>query len=793
MTRPFFLLLWMSALCQQPLPAQGATPPQATPPQSGIDRPIVVVPATSDEVTTKVSLRGLEEAPQSTDIEAGLLSSAQRPSLLVHPSVTVLSASAVPGKPGEFLTELRIQGLVAFGESSTPLLSKGRQIDSLRFSRPGLVAKPVGDEPFSVREGSDLLVVLENPSAFEYKSVRARLRFDSKDVCTFDAETFGGAPRASGSAHPPCDVYANWTAFDIPKYAQVTLRANPARDWFRDAATGFFRSSKQKGSLTLRFQAAANSPIHEQNLPLEVQFEPGNWSLLRSLSKVAALLLVGAGISLLLRVSVPNIKRRRQLRDQLREAAKQTASISNEVDSNLRVLLRVERIALDEIRVAVWSFGPGYADYARRVEQGLPTLNRRIDAVRRLDAALIRSRLLEEQGVAPTRLGQIDSLVAAISATLMQDQLSDEDWVSVSQRLETVQKALREPTQTEKEAFEAMLAARWKSLSEHFGVEDNGALKVPKQLHGMEASFPDSSLLPRKGEDGSKWVQSVGPVRADLQLSALELVWEYQFLAPTDEADSAWTGAKKSLNHLLATPTIDNLREAKSILRQLAEGVTEDDIVTALQEGNATIVMDPAIPRPNQKIRFFVRFRVVHLNTSAARELVDCRWDFLDMHLAGYQKAARRLRDVPRLFSRQQQVQRALESERLKGTSLSEHGWYVHHYFEKDVAQSEISISFYDSEGKLLDLGLPKDADAGHWSRLTEPLEPSRRPTDKWGRAWLELFQLAAALFVPLATLASTTLSGGSSGRWWELIAIGFGSDTIKSILVGRQDSVTST
>ncbi len=108
--------------------------------------------------------------------------------------------------------------------------------------------------------------------------------------------------------------------------------------------------------------------------------------------------------------------------------------------------------------------GPGYADYARRVEQGLPTLTRRIDAVRRLDAVLIRKRLLEEQGASPTRLGQIDGLVSAISATLMQDQLSEEDWVSVNQRLETTQKTLREPTQTEKEAFEAMITARWKSL-----------------------------------------------------------------------------------------------------------------------------------------------------------------------------------------------------------------------------------------------------------------------------------------------------------------------------------------
>ena len=136
------------------------------------------------------------------------------------------------------------------------------------------------------------------------------------------------------------------------------------------------------------------------------------------------------------------------------------------MDSNLRVLLWVDEVlALDEIRVAVWSFGPRLCGYARRVEQGLPTLTRRIDAVRRLDAVLIRKRLLEEQGASPTPdSNRSTAWTAAISATLMQDQLSEEDWVSVNQRLETTQKTLREPTQTEKEAFEAMITARWKSL-----------------------------------------------------------------------------------------------------------------------------------------------------------------------------------------------------------------------------------------------------------------------------------------------------------------------------------------
>lgn len=303
------------------------------PPQTGIDQPIIVLPATSDEVVVKVLLRGLDAQPAESDITAGLLTSTQQPNLLLRPSVTLVNAVPAPGKAGDFLCELKIAGLIVFGDSSVPLLYKGRQVESLRFSKPGLIAKPAGDGGFVAREGSKLPLVLENPSAFEYKFVRARLRFVNEDVCGFNAEKFSASSRSnkSNNAGKECDAYENWTAFDFPKYAQVTLWADPASAWFLDLQTGLARSGKQKGWLTLRFQGTADGPIHEQNLPVEMQIEPGSGSLFRSLLWVAFLLLVGAGLSLLLRVSVPNIKRRRQLKDQLNEAATATGGSSSQL------------------------------------------------------------------------------------------------------------------------------------------------------------------------------------------------------------------------------------------------------------------------------------------------------------------------------------------------------------------------------------------------------------------------------------------------------------------------------
>lgn len=57
----------------------------------------------------------------------------------------------------------------------------------------------------------------------------------------------------------------------------------------------------------------------------------------------------------------------------------------------------------------------------------------------------------------------------------------------------------------------------------------------------------------------------------------------------------------------------------------------------------------------------------------------------------------------------------------------------------------------------------------------------------------MAMLQVGAALLVPLAALASQTVSDANAATWCQLVVIGFASDTIKSILVGRQDQAANT
>ena len=164
--------------------------------------------------------------------------------------------------------------------------------------------------------------------------------------------------------------------------------------------SGLARSAARKGTITLRF-FDGDAVAAEQNLPIDVQFEPTTRNLWSSILWIAFLLLCGAVLFLALRVSIPNYRLKKQLKAHLNEARTATATISDQVDSQLRVLVRVERLVLEQRRREGWVLLPGFDELARRIEAGLVTLNRKIGFVQRLDTITCRREALADGPVAP--------------------------------------------------------------------------------------------------------------------------------------------------------------------------------------------------------------------------------------------------------------------------------------------------------------------------------------------------------------------------------------------------------
>jgi hypothetical protein len=764
------------------------------------DHPPLLVSACQDDVEGNFVLLNWGEEPQKEDLKSGNLANTQYPDLKVRPSVELTEKNPATGQRGNYEVKLKIGGIIPFGESSASLFYKDKPAGTLRFFKPGLIPRFPAEGGIVVRQNDRLLLILENPSEYEYRNVRARLRFENADVCSFGVEqiTAEGKPERAklwlgekfldrlsdwfarnrpsslSVSKGECADSTRWTEFHIPRYAQVSLRSDTQAKWFEDPQTGFAKSGKHKGWLTLRFQGKDKDNkdiVFEQNVPLEFQFEPSSMRLFWSILYVFLFLFIGASFSLGLRIWVPNLKRKRQIKDQITEAAKETKVISNEVSSMLRVKLGVKRLNLDELARVSWPAFPAYSDFAQRAEQGLIELKRRIEMTQRLDVALGRKKLLVEQGVAPTRLEQIEKALADATEALMRGQLVESDWVFISQALEYADKNLREPAKQEKEAFEGMLVQRWETIQAHFDKEGKG-LKIPPVLEGMEACLPPDSILPKEG-DGTKWVKSIGSTRADLQLSALEQLRELEFLAPTSGLGKVSQSEKEEICRLLAAPTIENLKQVRLFLRQFAKGIFEEDIREALRRGDAEVTADPIPLGPNEKCRFAAHFHREDLNSAAARELVTCEWRFFDETSKGY-------------FARQWARKKTRDPE------MTERGWQVCHYFASGVKKAKVSVNFYGSNGEAILLHTAH-GNARNWPDLyIEPTESKREKKDhkrdKHSRNMLEFMQFAAALLVPLAPLAVTTATQGTAGDWWTLLGIGFGSDTIKNILVGMQD-----
>jgi hypothetical protein len=492
--------------------------------------------------------------------------------------------------------------------------------------------------------------------------------------------------------------------------------------------------------------------VHEQTVPLEVQFEPGGSSVFRNLLRIAWLLLLGALLALALRVMIPNYRRKKLLKEQIGDTAKATRSISDQVDSMLRVLLRVERLGLERLRHTSWISGPQFPELAGRVEQGLAVLRRKIGLTRRLDAALAQLTLRAEQELPPTRLLAAEAQLDMACSALMRDQLGEHDWVLIEQRLDGGEKLLAGITPEDKDAFKAQLMLRWKAVREFFGVEGR-KLKVPANLTGCEAAFPPAEALPKETDtDGSEWIETIGLARADLQISALEILREAVFVATAGFAGERGQRAKQRLTELCTSPSAEDLAAARLLLREMAEGFETADII------QADIEMDPQSLQTEEKAHLAVRFRNPAMNTASARRSIRCLWSF--------------------------------STKRAKATESSvstEYGWQIYRYFPADTAECNVSVRFYH-DGEPIKVSDAETAAPLEYSKPVPLRQPPRRRSSHVRRVAAEALPLLATLLIPIAALAVTQSDQGTTGRWWELIGVGFASETIRGILEGKSE-----
>lgn len=150
-----------------------------------------------------------------------------------------------------------------------------------------------------------------------------------------------GPDKHCGPVEGSCDDVRKWAKVTLQPKEQSVIEVSPPAGWFANPGPAFlsrlgtFRTRVEDASLWL----AVSNDTPKRTLPLKANL---SGSFYIELVWIVSLLGLGAMMSLLVRYWVPNMQRKRELKDLTRRIRTQIYGISGEIDSTLRALVLVQ-------------------------------------------------------------------------------------------------------------------------------------------------------------------------------------------------------------------------------------------------------------------------------------------------------------------------------------------------------------------------------------------------------------------------------------------------------------------
>ncbi len=453
----------------------------------------------------------------------------------------------------------------------------------------------------------------------------------------------------------------------------------------------------------------------------------------------AGLIFLGAVSSWMVGQILPNARRKKELEQRLADMSASTADLTGQIDPLLAVLLRTERLRLEERRRGLKPIQPSFRAYADALDARSQSLAKRVAVARQLDrVTLLRNNWLSGSANLAAA-SEIGSTLREISLLLSQRDVRDAEIDDASSRLAKVASALS-ATAPGAEAS-PRLRDSFESLRAYFetSVLDSAVQQAADCLPALFSAL-------REGDDNAArdkfelWWKGVGDARAEIQLAGAEAVRAYDLLrkggSPFDDARMSAIHAE--LLTALKLPSLDGALRLRALMRQSAQGIFVDDILDEIRGGRIQLEIDPPKVFANWLIRFSVRFQRPDMNGAAAREALQCVWTFPDG----------------------------------SGGAVQISGWTVARYFP-GVGSHDVKVEFLQPNG------LPVEG-AG----LTATVQSNAAPRAHWisPQGWLELVQFLIALIIPIAAITATAQTSVSG---WSLFILGFTSDKIKEAIAG--------
>lgn len=674
----------------------------------------------------------------------------------VLPATVVLDPAFIDARPNVASpVTVTVSNVLFEGDAEFDVLSNDVRIGTVGLSRAPLAVTLV-DTGVVLRQEQTTALTLKNDSRYPY-ALRWMMQIGVDKHC--------GAPPAEGQPKS-CATLEEWGVVNIPPRDSQTIEVRPPAEWFQGPGQyaiqkAMASASEQRADATLWLSLGDNLPKRQITVASSLQ---GQWYVGQT-AWIFLILTSGAVFSLVVRHWVPNMQRKRELKDQCRRVRLKIDGFSDEVDAEVRSLTRVQVHLLDSMRKSTWTFLPDYVTVANQCAQGLAVLERRVDLIEDVDAVFASARVKWQACPPPSLIDRVDELLRGALDALRKTQLSDAELVGVRTQIDSA-RALTAVMGSEDAEFGKSLAVRLQAVR-----AEMQRFETAPELQAMQAELAGLFAVLEPPESPNDPVPAIRYALVDYSLAALQICRDYIWLVEgcKDAAIGQRLSALRSrlLQHL-AHQSWGELRQARLLLKQFREDSTAAQVWDAIEAGEPAMyaVHEPNEVSYHQLVQFKIYFRRPELNWAGARELVAPEWTFSDGETA--------------------------------------RGWTISHFFtdrrgrwEKIVdrvrsvkagkrtrGEERVSVSF---EGVV-------DHATGEVRRKEGALQiavPITRHSsdDRKNRTASEIIALAVSIFIPLVSLvtgAREQIAQNPGAGALTVFLLGFSSDALISVFKQR-------
>ena len=567
----------------------------------------------------------------------------------------------------------------------------------------------------------------------------------------------------------------------------------------------------------------ATLPTRDFPVSLTMQRQTATKTTIYDYLYVIICLIIGGIISLLASAVLPNSLRKSEFRRQLRDLANRTTGVSLRVDSNLRVLLRLDRNVIREALKNTWLFSPAAGALLDDIERRIDQLTKRLRVAERIDD--LRGKLEASYGTSPPSIVEDVNAAIQIAADAMHSySLSGDDMDVADKSLNEASRALGTLDISADLAKE--IASKFTELKTRLAnfLPNYSDLKtaMPGVFGILREPFDDAKkITPRMVYSIDYCVAAINTA-LDFAVVRQEVPQEEQNLPlgpgaagaqaaaplrivvpePPNEVVNKARSHQDELMRLLSSMAWQALREARLLVQEMREDTYEEDVLEELKSNRARVAFETMKARPYLPINFYVHYLKWGRQTRAAMQRLSFHWTFpggleeegtrVCHYLTGNEKAAGAGRSAEGAGGRP-------ESKSARGLGFL--GVYERLFLRFFKPQVHLPLPVEVTVNKRTSLP-GEQVTPGPTLKGSIELEPEESRFD-FARFTAEALRFAIAFGVALAGL----LSGGIEqiakldliAATLAIIGLGFAADAVKNVLTqpssataAKQSSSTS-